>query len=379
MHILIKKESKLLFLNRIYKLFDNFNSKDIIYFSYILVFIILFVASNKILAQKDGPSSGSSSSGTNVGTTAAAFLEIGVGARAQAMGGAFTAITQDATSMYWNTAGIGRLTGLEATFSHINWILDTNYDYFGIATSINENFSVGANITIFGVGEQPVRTVRLVDGTGEFYTAQDVAIGVSFAINLTDRFSFGINTKFINQTIWHSSASGFAIDVGAIYLTQFKGLQLGFSISNFGTDMQISGRDLLNVVDPDIINEGVDNLPVNYETGSFALPLLFRFGVSYQLILSSISSEMTFAVDLLKPNNDQESVNLGMEYLIFNTFALRAGYRSLFLDENTGGLSFGFGLILSPSNSKFEVIVDYAYVDLGLLNAVHNFGLNLRF
>ncbi len=379
MHILNRKESTLLFLNRIHKLSDNFNSKNIIHFSSILIFIMLSAASNKVLAQKDGSVSGSGSSGTNVGTTAAAFLEIGVGARAQAMGGAFTAITQDATAMYWNTAGIGRLSGFEATFSHIDWILDANYDYFGIATSINEFFSVGANVTIFGVGEQPVRTVELVEGTGEFYTAQDVAIGVSLALNLTDRFSFGINAKFIDQRIWHSSATGFAIDVGAIYLTQFKGLQLGFSISNFGTDMQMSGRDLLNVVDPDIINEGVDNISVDYETGSFALPLLFRFGVSYQLILSSISSETTFAVDLLKPNNDQESVNLGMEYLIFNTLALRAGYRSLFLDENTGGLSLGVGLILSPSGSNFEVIVDYAYVDLGLLNAVHNFGLNLRF
>ncbi|MCH9028526.1 MAG: PorV/PorQ family protein [Bacteroidetes bacterium] len=358
---------------------DNFNSKKIIHLSYILIFIILFAASNNLLAQKDETVGSSGSSGTNVGTTAAAFLEIGVGARAQAMGGAFTAITQDVNSMYWNTAGIGRLSGFEATFSHIDWILDANFDYFGIATPISDIFSIGANVTIFGVGEQPVRTVQRVEGTGEFYTAQDIAIGVSLGINLTDRFSFGINAKFIDQRIWHSSATGFAIDVGAIYLTQFKGLQLGFNISNFGTDMQISGRDLLNVVDPDVINEGVDNIPVNYETGSFALPLLFRFGISYQLDLSSISSEMTFAVDLLKPNNDQESVNVGMEYLIFDTFALRAGYRSLFLDENTGGLSLGLGLILSPSDSQFAVIVDYAYVDLGLLNAVHNFGLNLRF
>ncbi len=379
MHILNKKESTLLFLNRIHKLSDNFNSKNIIRFSSILIFIMLFVSSNKVLAQNNGSLSATGSSGTNVGTTAAAFLEIGAGARAQAMGGAYTAITQDATAMYWNTAGIGRLPGFEITFSHINWILDTKYDYFGIVKPINDIFSVGANITSFGVGEQPVRTVQLEGGTGEFYTAQDVAIGVSFALNLTDRFSFGINAKYINQRIWHSSATGFAIDVGGLYLTQLKGLQLGFSISNFGTDMKMSGRDLLNVVDPDIINEGVTNIPVDYKTGSFVLPLLFRFGVSYKLILSSISSEMTFAVDLLKPNNDKESVNLGMEYLIFKTIALRAGYRSLFLNGNTGGLSLGFGLSLTPLRSKFEVTVDYAYVDLGLLNSVHNFGLNFRF
>ena len=369
----------MLFLHWVYKLSENFHSKIIVRYSSILIFMILFVVSNSVMAQKNESGDGSGSSGTNVGTTAASFLEIGVGARAQAMGGAFTSMNKDVIGMYWNTAGIASLSGFEATFFHIDWIMDTNFDYFGVATRIGEMFSVGANVTIFGVGEQPVRTVQLVDGTGEFYTAQDVAVGLSFGLNLTDRFSFGINAKYINQRIWHSSATGFAIDVGAIYLTQFKGLQLGFSISNFGTDMQMSGRDLLNVVDPDVINEGVDNIPVNYETGSFALPLLFRFGVSYQLILSSLSSEITFAIDLLKPNNDQESVNLGMEYLLFDTFALRAGYRSLFLDESTGGLSLGLGLIVSPSASKFAVVVDYAYVDLGLLNAVHNFGINLRF
>jgi len=72
MHILNKKESTLLFPNRIHKLYDNFNSKNLIRFSSILVFIILFAASNKVLAQKEGSVSGSGSSGTNVGTTAAA-------------------------------------------------------------------------------------------------------------------------------------------------------------------------------------------------------------------------------------------------------------------------------------------------------------------
>ncbi|MEO8233628.1 MAG: PorV/PorQ family protein, partial [Ignavibacteriota bacterium] len=285
-----------------------------------------------------------------------------------------------ATTMYWNVAGMGKLSGFVATFSHTDWILDTKLDYFGIVAPINDFLSVGANVTIFGVGEQPVRTVELVEGTGEYYTAQDMAVGISFALNLTDKFSVGINTKFINQRIWHSSATAFAIDVGGIYLTEFKGLQLGFSILNFGTDMQMSGRDLLNVIDPDITNEGVNNIPVDYKTGVFPLPLLFRFGISYYLPLSSISSEMTFAVDLLKPNNDYETVNLGMEYQIFDTFSLRCGYKSLFLDNNsTGGFSIGCGLTIFPTDSKFEVVFDYAYVDLGLLNSIHTFGLNLRF
>lgn len=340
-----------------------------------LIFILLLP--NNSIAQKDESSGGLSSNGQNVGTTAAAFLEIGAGARAQAMGGAYTSISKDATAMYWNPAGIGNITGFEIDFSHTNWIFETNYDYIGMVSSISEQVSVGVNVTSFGVGDQIVRAVGFEEGTGEVYSAQDLAIGLSFAVNLTDKFSFGINGKYINQRIWHSSATGFAIDVGAIYKTQLDGLQMGFSISNFGSDMQLSGRDLVNAIDPDIINEGVEKVPVNYEAGSFGLPMLFRFGVSYKIDISSIQSELLIATDLLKPNNDDESVNIGLEYTILDMFALRAGYRSLFIDESTGGLSLGGGIAISAST--LVILVDYAYVDLGLLSSVHNFGISLRF
>lgn len=340
-----------------------------------LLLVLVILLPNNSIAQEKG--SELSSNGKNVGTTAAAFLEIGAGARAQAMGGAYTSISADATSMYWNPAGIGGVNGFELVFSHVNWIFETNYDYVGIVTSVGETISIGANVTSFGVGDQIVRTVGFEEGTGEVYSAQDFAIGLSFAMNLTDRFSFGINAKYIDQRIWHSKATGFAIDVGALYKTQVDGLQMGFSISNFGTSMQMSGRDLINAIDPDIINQGVDNVPVNYETGSYGLPMLFRFGVSYEMNIPSIRSKLLIATDLLKPNNSDESINIGLEYVVFDIIALRGGYRSLFIDEGTGGLSLGGGVIIATST--FNVLVDYAYVDLGLLSSVHNFGINLRF
>jgi hypothetical protein len=336
-----------------------------------LLLILVSLLPNNTIAQE------LSSNGKNVGTTAAAFLEIGAGTRAQGMGGAYTSISDDATSMFWNPAGIGGINGFEIVVSHTNWIFETNYDYIGIVSSVGEMITVGANVTSFGVGDQPVRTVGFEEGTGEVYSAQDFAIGLTFAVNLTDRFSFGINTKYINQRIWHSSATGFAIDVGALYKTQLDGLQMGFSISNFGTEMQMAGRDLINAIDPDIIHEGVDNVPVNYETGSFGLPMLFRFGLSYKVELPSIHSELLIATDLLKPNNDVESVNVGLEYVVYDMVALRAGYNSLFIEESSGGLSLGGGIIIS--SSTINLMVDYAYVDLGLLSSIHNFGLSLKF
>ncbi len=350
---------------------------DIFRWRFLMFSVLMLVTFENLYAQKD-EGFGNVSAGTNVGTTtAAAFLEIGVGARAQAMGGAFVSLAQDATAMYWNPAGIGKISGFEANFTHVNWLVDTNFDYVGIVVPIGGAAAVGVNVTVFGTGEQPVRVVGQEEGTGEFYSSQDLAAGVSFAVNLTDRFSFGLNVKYIEQRIWNSSANGFGIDVGGLYETQFDGLQMGFSISNFGTDMRLSGRDLRNVLDPDILNEGVDNIPVSYETDSYTLPLLFRFGLSYQRPLLLEGSNLTIAVDLLHPNNDEESINLGAEYLMVDTFTLRVGYRSLFLSDRISSLSLGGGLFL-PTSSDMTISIDYAYVDWGILNTVHNFSVGLK-
>jgi len=101
-----------------------------------LISLLILGLFNDMFAQKDATSV---SAGTNIGTSAAAFLEIGVGARAQSMGGAFVSLADDATAMYWNPAGIGRISGFQATFIHVNWLLDTNYDYTGIVTPIGGN------------------------------------------------------------------------------------------------------------------------------------------------------------------------------------------------------------------------------------------------
>ena len=114
-----------------------------------LIPLIIFGFFGDTFAQKDGNTGSSVSAGTNIGTSAAAFLEIGVGAKAQSMGGAFVSLADDPTAMYWNPAGIGRISGFEATFIHVNWLLDTNYDYSGIVTPIGGIFVIGVNVIVF--------------------------------------------------------------------------------------------------------------------------------------------------------------------------------------------------------------------------------------
>ncbi len=341
----------------------------------LFISIGLWLSSRPVFCQSSSQTTGTDV--TKTGTTAAAFLEIGAGARAQAMGGAFTAIANDATAMYWNPAGISRLGRMEATFNYANWFLDTQYAYTGLVAPIGSSMAVGVNVTHFGFGEQPVRTIDRPEGTGEVYGASDLALALAFGMNLTDRFSFGVNLKYINQSIWHESASGFAIDMGALYDTPLPGLKLGFAIQNFGTDMRLSGRDIRRAYDPDPASYGNDAINVLYEMDSFSLPLKFSFGAAYQVNLAKNHSVL-LATDVLHPGNNTESINIGMEYSAYRMFQLRAGYESLQEQDSISGLTLGGGLQYNIQRSM-TFCLDYSWVDWGILSSVHRFSIGLKF
>jgi hypothetical protein len=203
-----------------------------------------------------------------VGTTAAQFLKIGVGARAIGMGGTQTAVLGDVSSIYWNPAALSRLTTAgELTFNHVNWLADISYDFAAGVMPIGDLGTFGLSIISLRVPEDEVRTVDYPEGDGRRWDASSFAVGISYARNLTDKFSIGFNGKFIRESIWSESASGFAFDVGTLYMFELKGLTLGASISNFGTTMRMDGRDLYFNNDPNNnIGSGPNNIPSEYRT-----------------------------------------------------------------------------------------------------------------
>jgi len=90
---------------------------------------------------------------TKVGTTAAPFLTIDVGARAVGMGGSFVSVADDATAMFWNPAGIARLSTNEVTLNHTEWIAGINFNYAGGIFLLGEYGTVGVNFTSLSMGE----------------------------------------------------------------------------------------------------------------------------------------------------------------------------------------------------------------------------------
>lgn len=311
------------------------------------------------------------------GTTAAQVLKIGVGSRALGMGGAFVATSDDISAMYWNPAGLSQNYSSEAMFNHTEWFADVSYDYASFATHLPGLGTIGAFVTVLNsIDDMMVRTLEMPEGTGEYFNAGAMVIGLSYARELTDHFSIGFNAKYVNEYIWNESASTIAIDIGTLYkIDILNELRIGASICNFGSKMRMDGRDIIEVKK---VGSGEGNLiNTDLELDEFDLPLVFRVGIAVD-VLKMDDMRLTTAIDAVHPNDHTEHINLGMEYAWNEIFHIRGGYAALFERDTEKGLTLGFGLHYRFMD-MIKVKVDYAYQDYGRLTEVHYFTVGLKF
>ncbi len=325
-----------------------------------------------------------------MGTTAASFLEIGVGSAGVGMGSAYTTVCEDVSAIYWNPAKLASLRNLETIFMIQPWLADINFNFLGGALPLPGIGVVALGFTILNSGDIAETTMEYQEGTGSFYNATDMAIGLCFARELTDRFAFGFSGKYIYQRISTMSASALALDLGVHVVTPFferpssnvQGLRIGMCISNYGGKMKMNGDDTYIAVDPDLNNGGNNDLiEADYRTQAYNLPSVFRVGLAYDLF-NGEHNRCTIAADALHPNNNYEYVNAGLEYqlALFRDLGLkfRGGYKTLLLEESTQGLALGFGL-----QYKYHGIAglrfDFGYSDMNELGKVNSYTLSLLF
>ncbi len=313
------------------------------------------------------------------GTTAAKFLSIGIGPRANAMGGAYSSLADDASAMYWNPAGLSLVNQYEGIFTYTNLFADINLNYFGLVIPAGEVGTFGLNVTALNYGEMEITTELNPEGIGTTFSAGSYAFGFAYARHITEDFIVGINIKYIREDIFNSSANGFSFDVGTIFNTPFWGIRFSSSITNYGTKMQMSGDDLLIQHDSDPNRAGNnEKIDAFYSTDSFELPLRLQTGISRDFIFME-EQRLILAVDVLFPNDNSQYVNVGGELaLLDNLIAFRAGYKTLFLENSQEGLTLGAGINYSKSE-YFGISVDYAYQQFKYLGNTHSFGITLRF
>ncbi len=312
----------------------------------------------------------------NVGTAGAQFLKINADARAEALGGAYVGLTTDASSLFWNPAGIAWIEGNSATFTNIQWWTGIDINQAAIAFNAGSVGVFGISMINLAVPEMEITTVDQPDGTGRFYDANDLMLGVSYGRRLLAEFSIGVSIKYVHQRIWNQSAQTIAFDLGTQYRFNFRNLTLGMTVHNFGPDMFYRGRDLTRFANEDSNNPGSRRPLVSLNTLDFPLPINFQVGLAIDAIeLDNFRWIVT--TDLKNPSDNNEQISFGSELQLITDFggaSIRGGYI-----VNNPDQKWAVGAGINANLRSFGFRVDYSYSEHEYLSAIQRLTFGVQF
>lgn len=285
-----------------------------------------------------------------VGTVGGQFLKIGVGARAVGMGSAFVAVADDATAVFWNPAGVARLEDNMVSINHTTWLANISHTQasyvFGVSF-LPGRFS--AHVRSLYMDSQLRRTVFRPEGEGRSFDAGDVAVGLTYARSMTDKFSAGLGLNYVQSTLATVTGDAYTFDFGTLYDTGYRSLKIGMSIQNIGSEMK-------------------------FIEDSVKMPTVFRVGMAMK-VYESGSSRVVTSGEFSHPPDNNERAAWGMEYGFKEFFFARTGYQFKY-DLETYSAGLGFKVATSLNS---EGRVDYGYTDMGDLPGVHRISADFRF
>ena len=276
-------------------------------------------------------------------------LRLGAGARSIGLGGAFTAIAEDATATVWNPAGLGSAADLSLNFSTQRLSLDRSHNFIAITKTLGNAGAVGLAATNFGVSDY-----SLYDASGEYGGKADYstnAYSLSYGIAFGN-FNVGLTGRMLSDNFGVDSVEN----------------QSGFG----GVDIGLMGHALhIDVEEMQVptFHYGIVAKYLGASVGEATVPMVVNVGVAYDLYMGNV---VTFSADI-----EQEFVNLddsafsmrgGVEYRLMNIksteFALRAGMRA---SRDVQNLYGGFGVNVAGLQ------VDYAIQD-GISSGINGDG-----
>ena len=307
--------------------------------------------------------------GQRAGTSVFTFLKIGVSARAVGMGEAVVALQQDAASTYYNPGAIAQFKQTEFSASRIQWPAEINYDYFSVTRNIKGRHFAGLSFGVLHMSPMQETTEYLPHGTGNYFTFQDRFVALTYGAKMTDRFSFGITLKQVEENLAGHKMSSAMMDMGTFYWTGFRSLRFSASLSHFGPQAQPEGTYEKQILDTETGEEEI----VTTDFESFSPPTVFRVGAAMDVWQTSNQS-LLFSIQLNHPVDNAENISAGLEYNFSNMLFIRSGYKINKEEEN---VSFGAGLIIPIG--KLKLRVDYAYANFNHLMDPQRISIGLAF
>ncbi|MCX7930286.1 MAG: PorV/PorQ family protein [Chlorobi bacterium] len=338
-----------------------------------------------VFAQQQNAQGSSAGEFRKVGAAGAQFLKIAAGARANGMAGAFSAIANDPTAIFYNNAGIVDISGYMGHFTYTQWFGGYSHNFLAGVVPISDKYRAGLSVTSFTSGPIPFTTVQEENRLNTTYSITDVAIGATVAGQLTEQFSVGVTLKYVQNGIGGMSASGVLADVGTMY--RFRGVRLGFSISNLGPQLQYSGADLN--FRTDLLRElQYQQIDASFLVNPYNAPISLRAGLVADMmseVFGMYDSDPNLGIDKSREHrwlmalefetlsDVPEQLAIGTEYTWNDLVSLRAGYR---FNQSIFGLSTGVGI--RYIGSGFEGTLDYALQPTSAFGIINRFSLTLR-
>ncbi|MCD4813728.1 PorV/PorQ family protein [bacterium] len=273
-------------------------------------------------------------------------LKTAIGARQTGMSEAFTALSGDVAAMYYNPAGLAKLTSPEITTMYTANLFENQNALIAFGMPVPFYGSNTLSIGLMNLAGAPM-DIYYPDGTTETRTSQnDLITTVGIARQLSTSFSVGFNLKFFySSLIEEYTALAFGCDLGTQYaFAQLPGLTLGAALQHLGTE-------------------------IKYEDEGDPMPTTLRIGAAYAWLLGKPHT-VTISTDALLPNDSEPLQNIGLEYNWQNTLFIRGGYK---LGYDIDAFSIGAGIVFSGLK------LDYAFSSTQLELAIHRVSLAYSF
>jgi len=306
---------------------------------------------------------------TKVATSAANWLKLESGARGIGMGGSQTASGVGVSAIPYNPSSLTFIgSDQEVYYSKVNYLVGISHNTIAYGRKMTFSDYLGLHLFYLDSGPMGVTTLEEPDGTGEDFRVTNFALRLVYAKILTDRLRIGGCIKYIREDIYTMYMQSFLLDIGSNFDTGIYGIMLGMSVSNFGPDVQFHGEGL-NVPVPSDLDSDETLLR---RTKKFPVPLVFRLGLTKEILGSEegATHRLIASVDGINPIDYVLNWSVGAEYSWQDMVFVRSGTH---LGHDAPGLSFGGGLRWN------YISVDYAYVNYGILEETHQFGISLEF
>ena len=297
------------------------------------------------------------------GITSANFLKIGMGARSAAMADAFTAVSDDTSSIYWNPAGLALTKGIGLSATHGEWLQGVRNDFLAGSIDLGKYGAVGLSVITESTGQfhSTVQTSSgAYGGTGSLVSAMDGEISAAYAFRvgqvlgeewLKDAY-LGLKLNWVFQDAIGNIGNAFSVDLGLLQRFQELPLTLGLSLQNIGTDIQ-----------------------------DRSMPFLANLGAAWRFdrVLSA-GDWANLAAEADYQSDSYLHPAVGLEYRKpFNTMlaSLRLGWRTT--DDLQGFSSLTAGAGLSEDFNGLTASLDYALAPYGILGLTQRLTLNVEF